>query len=264
MSEEAQISLNPSKPSKLEFEVKIQGLDDMVPAVRFVLMNVGDNMNFSFVCEQTDEAHGWIAKLPTLTQITLDSVKFRVEVIVDGYYFEPASGELSFVRTPDVKMSKNKENRPTVTTSFKVHQDDPIKESSGGGEVTGQIAPTNQLLKPEFEPKTSASVTPVEDEYIDMDKIQPIANISDIASSVTPGTGNHDDSIDTSVFDPKQVAKDIVSRTVGKVERPNTKGSLFRRTSSGKALVPGLEDQETQQTQQSNAEKVKRILGSTE
>lgn len=42
-----------------------------------------------------------------------------------------------------------------------------IIEAAGGPEVTGMYAPTNALLKPEFEPKRSRDFKPKEDEATD-------------------------------------------------------------------------------------------------
>lgn len=262
MADEATISLNPSKPSELDFEVTIQGLDDdELPIVRFVV--IGDNTNYdhSFRCTKIeDEKHGWSVKLPTLDHIEGDSSSFRVEVIVDGYYFEPAQGEISFIKKPDIKIGKKKSSRPTVTTSFKVKQEDePVAEAAGGGDITGQPQITNTLLTPEEEPKQAGPVRPPEDENIDYDKLNP-AKVTDIASSVTPGQGTSDSGL-AADFDPKAAAADIIARTIGKVQRPDKKGSLLNRR-DGKAAIPGLEDAATKREQEAKAAKVKEILGS--
>jgi hypothetical protein len=259
MSDEATISLNPAKTSELDFEVTVQGLDDdEPPVVRFVIVGNESNYDHSFRCSRIeDEKHGWNVKLPVLDHISGDTVPFRVEVIVDGYYFEPAQGEIAFVKKPDIKIGgKKKAARPIVTTSFKVKQDgEAVEEAAGGGEVTGQPQITNSLLVPEFEPKQSGPVRPAEDENIDHDKL------SDIASGVVPGQGTDDTGM-AAVFDPKTTAAAIVARTIGKVQRPEKQGSLFARR-AGKTAIPGLEDAETQREQQNKATKVKEILATT-
>lgn len=256
MADEATISLNPSKPSELDFEVTIQGLDDdELPLVRFVVIGESSNYDHSFRCTKIeDEKHGWSVKLPTLDHIEGDAAPFRVEVIVDGYYFEPAQGEIAFIKKPDIKIGKKKASRPTVTTSFKVKQDDEPVAEAAAGEITGQPQITNTLLVPEEEPKQSGPVRPQEDDNIDHDKLK------DVAKSVTPGQGT-DDAGMAAVFDPKSAAAEIVARTIGKVQRPEKKGSLFNRR-DGKAAIPGLEDAETKREQTEKAAKVKEILGS--
>ena len=257
MSDEATISLNPAKTSELDFEVTVQGLDDdEPPVVRFVIVGDESNYDHSFRCTRIeDEKHGWNVKLPVLDHIPGDTASFRVEVIVDGYYFEPAQGEIAFIKKPDIKIGgKKKAARPTVTTSFKVKQEDEAVEEAAAGEITGQPQITNTLLVPEEEPVQGGPVRPQEDENIDHEKL------SDIASSVTPGQGT-DDSGMAAVFDPKSTAQSIVARTIGNVQRPEKPGSLFNRR-NGKTAIPGLEDADTKAKQQAKASKVKEILGS--
>lgn len=49
---------------------------------------------------------------------------------------------------------------------------DIFNEASGGPEITGQYAPTNQLLKPEFPPKQGRGNKPVEDELVDKARLE--------------------------------------------------------------------------------------------
>lgn len=221
---------------------------------------LGDDSNYdhSFRCTKSaDEKHGWSVKLPSLTHIDGDQASFRVEVIVDGYYFEPAQGEIAFIRQPDIKIgTKKKANRPTVTTSFKVKQDDEQVAEAAAGEITGQPQITNTLLVPEEEPKQAGIVRPQEDENIDYGKIK------DVASSVTPGQGTDDSGL-AMAFDPKSAAADIVARTIGKIQRPDKKGALFNRR-DGRANIPGLESADVKREQAEKTAKIKEILGSTQ
>ena len=70
-------------------------------------------------------------KLPKLTHINSDVAPFRVEVIIDGYYFEPAQGEMTFIKSPDVQFKKSEAKRPSVTTSFVVKQEEDEKRLDG-------------------------------------------------------------------------------------------------------------------------------------
>lgn len=47
-----------------------------------------------------------------------------------------------------------------------------FQEASGGPEITGQYAPTNQLLKPEFEPKQARGNIPKDDEHVDKSRLE--------------------------------------------------------------------------------------------
>lgn len=260
MADEATITLNPSKPSELDFEVTIQGIDDAEPPiVRFVVVDDSTNYDHSFRCTKIeDEKHGWSVKLPVLDQFDRERMPFRVEVIVDGYYFEPATGDIGFIKQPDIKIGKKKSTRPTVTTSFKVKQDDGSVAEAAAGEITGHPQIDNKLLSPEFEPKSSM-VHPQEDENIVFSKSLTV-KAPDIASSVVPGQGTDDSGL-AAEFDPKQTAAAIVAKTIGKVQRPDKKGSLFARK-DGRTAIPGLEDPATKREQELKAARVKEILGS--
>lgn len=258
---EPTIKINPSKPCELEFDVTIQGSDEEKPVVRFVMSGC-EGYDCMFPCEHI-EGSKWRANLPVLTHFTKPTVHFRVEVIIDGYYFEPADGTVQMMTDPSVKVS-SKSSKPKVATSFTVKQRDdkkPVEEASGGGEVTAQYAPTNRLLTPEYEPPQGSVKTAQaekDDQQIDLEKL------ASIASSVTPGESTDPTpDVDLEDFDPKSVAEAIVKNTVGGVQRPTRKGSLFERDSEGRPVVRGLDKPHTKALKQANAAKVKQILGSS-
>lgn len=278
MSDPTTIKINPAKNSDLEFDVLIQGMDHTeLPTVKFAITSEASQCDYVFYCtkmEGDDVKNRWLAKLPALLHIKESTVKFHVEVIIDGYYFEPALGTVILVTDPSVKFQPNV-TKPTVTTSFVVRQDDDppeetpkkkaVKEASGGGEITGQFAPTNDLLKPEFPPPESHVKTPnaeKDDQAIDMKKL---------ASHVLPGEttdpepqeGNNvaDQPDDEEDFDARRVAEEIVRKTLGpSMSRPTTQGSLFKRRADGSAIVEGLDTPAEKAAKVSKAQKVKDIL----
>lgn len=273
MAEEAVIVINPTKTSELEFEVMIQGIDAALPTVRFVIEDAMGGGHFTFPCTKIkDEKTKWSAKLPALKFIDKESIKFHVEVIIDEYYFEPAQGKIDFVNSPVVNFKESKGARPTVTASFTVKQEeDPIEErfaTAGGGETTGQTAPSPVLNVPEEDPSFELNMknrTPVEDEYIDLARLELDDDIDDIASEVIPGQGVQYPEKEKPAFDAKQVAEGIIRSTVGKnpIKTPEKRGSLFARSANGKAIVKGLEDPETKRLREEKAQRVKDILHPT-
>lgn len=260
------IKLNPAKPSTLEFEVMVSGLEGVPPTVRFVIQNVLDGVDWVVNCTKLAKTK-WQAAFPALTGITADTADFVVEVIVDEYYFKPAEGKIHFVNTPDVSFTPKVGPKPSVTTSFTVKQDEekpPVKESAGGGEITGQFAPTNDLLQVEEDPEAGESHVKVaqaelDDQYIDQTRID------DIADEIQPGEGKQyaQDDGKEDEFDPKKVAESILQQSFGLgvshrgVEK---RGSLFKRDASGKAIVPGLENPAQKKALTERDQKVKEIL----
>ena len=250
MDKNSSISINPAKPSELEFEVTVQGLDDETPKVRFVVVTSTDTGDLLFNCTKCEAENTWCAKLPKLDHIESDSVPFRVEVIIDGYYFEPAEGDIAFIKAPDVQFAKKEKARPTVKTSFVVKQDDDTKTKSKEKKVSeASDDPTNTLLVPETDPafddtvgKPATGEKKVPDEAV---------NIEDIASDVTAGLNGIDG------------AGELIRTVPPKLERPEKPGSLFKRASNGKAMIPGLEDTETKAKLDAKAAKVRDILKAT-
>ncbi len=283
MSEATTIKINPAKNSDLEFDVMIQGMDNNEPpVVKFASTSEAAGCDYAFRCtkvEGEETKHRWLAKLPALQHIKESEVKFHVEVIVDGYYFEPAMGTVILVTEPGVKFQPNV-TRPTVTTSFTVRQEedkpeekpaekteDKSKEDDKGEEdeqvtITGQYAPTNGLLKPEFPPpqshvKTAQAVK--DDQAIDMSKL---------ASHVVPGQttdpepqDDGKDEGDEDGFDPARVAEQIVRSTVEQIEKPTTQGMFFKRRNDGSPIVEGIDTGKDAAAKRAKADKVKQILG---
>jgi hypothetical protein len=273
---EPTIKINPAKACEIEFEVSVQGSEvSEPPIVRFVMSGC-DEYLCTFECVKV-EGVKWSVKIPPLSHFTKTTVPFHVEVIVDGYYFEPAEGTVQLITNPSVKFQPVVSAKPTVTTSFTVKQDDEkpakpekkVSEAASAATITGQYAPTNGLLKPEEEP-TQSSVkignATKDDEHIDHTRL------SDISSSVLPGEttdpepqrGNNEPSGeegDDEEFDPKRVAEGIVSRTIGgSAQKPTTQGTLFKRGKDGKAVIEGIDSPAAKAEKASKAAKVKEIL----
>lgn len=114
------IKVNNTKETNLEFDIAIQGLmEDTNPNtdVRFVVKNVNNKYNLSVKCNR-NENNKWVANLPAL-QLESKTQPFQIEVIVDGYYFAPASGTLEVLNEPKVKIKEEASKKQIkVTASF--------------------------------------------------------------------------------------------------------------------------------------------------
>ena len=142
------------------------------------------------------------------------------------------------------------------------------------GEITGQYAPTNQLLVPEEEPKQSSIRSGQQGSVIKMDSQvdRSKLGLADIGSTVTPGvtdnlpqTGNRDQPHVgapgvVEPFDPRRVAKSIVSSMLGNIRTPAISGKLFNRDKNGNVIVPGLDTPTQRDAKLHNAELVRTIL----
>lgn len=143
------ISINPSKSSTFEFDVSVQGVaQDNPPSVRFIIEDVFEGCDVSINCSKV-RGSKWAVDLPSDLKLTEDSYKFRLEVVVNEYYFEPAEGTIEIVKEPDVQFTEDV--KPVVTTSF------------GSVEVLEeQDAPVELLEEPETVEESVEDAPPVE------------------------------------------------------------------------------------------------------
>jgi len=284
------IKINPLKKTDLEFDVSIQGLDSDQPViVRFVIVDVG-GCDRSFPCSRVkDSKNTWLAKLPALPEVGKDNCQFRVEVIVDEYYFEPATGIIElFVQKPEVSTSFNvkqeKSDKPKVSTSFNVKQEEEeekketppkkkekLDEISGGPVTTWATIPTGgtNFSKPELPPLESSAKTSdhsrADDDNIDLDAIfDEDMDDADDLFDVTPGEGvsypQDDGKQDRSA---RQIASDLIRGVMGSVQKPRqsqSQRSLFQRNEHGQITDNGFEPEEIRLQKKLNAAKVSKIL----
>jgi hypothetical protein len=266
---DANIRVNNARECELEFEVNIQGISVDAPEnaaqVRFVITSV-HNGNLSFPCDRrADSTTKWFVKLPPLPVLseTANTHMFRIEVIIDGYYFEPASGNLIVLRDPEVSLSKVA--KPTVTAKIespdkdkakpaeelkkegpedKKEEDEVEEDFSGGGvQIDQQPSPNLSLLVPEFPPENDAEG----DEHAK-------------GHVRWPDEGSEDSPV---VEEPEEedLAEQTIRETVGKPKKPTKPGFLFNRDKGGKTVVSGLEpDQKTKKRLAEKADAVKKAL----
>jgi hypothetical protein len=104
------LQLNSSRPAEFEFDVQVQGISlEAAPQVRFAIL--APLYAFTFPCDRVSDTK-WKVCLPTLEGTLSEAhYPFRVEVIADGYYFEPAVGTVAIVTNPKVAVGQN---RPTA------------------------------------------------------------------------------------------------------------------------------------------------------
>jgi len=177
---DALIRVNNTKECELEFDVTIQGISVDSPEnaaqVRLVITNVHGG-DLAFKCERrADSTTKWFVKLPPLPMLssTTNAHAFHMEVIIDGYYFEPAAGNLILLKDPEVSVSNT--SKPKVTANIRQSsqedqtsekekkQEDPVdtkdakedkkdekveeRAAQAAGNLDGQSAPTTALLTP--------------------------------------------------------------------------------------------------------------------
>lgn len=171
--------LNLNKPSILEFEVDIKGVDLNKPiTVRFNF--TVNEITYSFNAKQDiKDKKNWTVIIPKMKEIPKTTYPFKIEVISDGYFFEALKGAVNVeqdepfakaeVKTPEKKVDvvKKEEVKKEVKEEIKSNSDSVVKE-----EV--KIIPnTKPIINKDVETKTKKII---EDLQSKKDNIkQPIA-----------------------------------------------------------------------------------------
>ncbi len=94
------VTIVEGRENTLEFDININGANKKTPVVRFVIEK--NPIDYTFQCINEEDST-WIVTIPILTEFKKKAYPFRIEVIVDGYYFEPFHGTADIVAEPTVK-----------------------------------------------------------------------------------------------------------------------------------------------------------------
>lgn len=103
------ISIVKTRDNQLEFDINITGAQKKEPTVRLVIEH--GKVNYTFDCSNL-KGDKWVCAIPPLPQLTRKSYPFRLEVIIDGYFFEPYRKTLNIIPEPVVKSGKVAEKHP--------------------------------------------------------------------------------------------------------------------------------------------------------
>jgi len=132
------ITISNTKANILEFDVEINGVDTADMAVRFIIE--ASSMELGFDSKKGDKTK-WSVEIPALAILEKTSYPFHIDIIVDGYYFEPLCGSVNVVGEHTVYASKPE----NITLSpGKPKLEDIIKTTKGK-----EIPPKTETIKPE-------------------------------------------------------------------------------------------------------------------
>ena len=108
------ITIVNTRANPLDFDIAIQGVDSKDAQVKFVIET--NPVQFGFPCTR-GEGEKWHVELPPLPQIEQVSYNFHIEIVVDGYFFEPYRGTINVTAEPTVNASEVSKARPSVTVT---------------------------------------------------------------------------------------------------------------------------------------------------
>lgn len=149
------ILLNLNKPSKLEFEVDITGIDTSKAVdVRFCI--IVNEITYSFKAKQDEKNKNiYVVEIPVLKDIPKTTYPFKIEVISDGYYFEALKGAVNITVDPlakvtpkNIEYKKNdleKNNEPKEKIVNDTKKDDVINVKSKNEEIINNLENKNNI-----------------------------------------------------------------------------------------------------------------------
>lgn len=100
------VTIDNTKEQQLELEMTIQGIDG-TKETKLCFVIESENMYFGFKAEK-GEGDNWVVNLPKLPMLARTTYDYKIVVVSDGYYFEPASGIVTVVGPRDVYSSEPK------------------------------------------------------------------------------------------------------------------------------------------------------------
>ena len=104
------VSITNSRETELQFDISVEGVDVTTMEARFVIE--ADGVQYSFDCKQGDEAAKWVVKIPPMPHLKHGEYDFHIEIITNGYYFNPYHGTVKVTPEPTVSKSEVKNDKP--------------------------------------------------------------------------------------------------------------------------------------------------------
>jgi len=95
------ITITNVRKNDLDFDLSIEGIEDANAKVRFVIKT--DKVDFAFPC--TRDGAKWSVEIPEMVQLERTMYPFCIEVVCEGYFFEPMKGQVNVVGSADIYAS---------------------------------------------------------------------------------------------------------------------------------------------------------------
>ena len=132
-------TINQHKENYFNFDMTVDGLNADDADVRFVIKYKPD-LSLVFPCEH-ESGSRWTVDMPPVPMLDATAYNFVIEVVIDGYYFEPFRGLLNVVGTPEVYVSKPEQ------TSTKKRTPLEVKAPGSGDRIKGREKGIEQIAR---------------------------------------------------------------------------------------------------------------------
>lgn len=253
------IAINFVTGQSVQFDVSIEGLDDNTPDVRFVISGATVGYDVTLPCEHVDD-NTWVVEVPKLPVKKAATLSFKIEIVVDGYYFVPAKGEIKATTGPTVSVKNTKVTAiQTIAAESTSHVDLPISSSSVSSAVDDPSVDAAREVE---------EVVPVE--YIDSTAPHieelPVVETDEVADYVSQPAEltQLSEMLEASpapTFNPKDAAQRAIQSVLGGVVvRPERPGSVLTRDAKGRVVGAGVETAEVTQERLERSRRVREML----
>ena len=116
------VTITNTKENILDFQIDINGVNPDDMKVRFVVeTNLAE---FGFVAVKEDKK--WVVTIPPLPILEKTAHNFRIDVIVDGYYFEAMRGMLNVTGSVDLYTTTPKNITAVPIQTDPSQQEEPV------------------------------------------------------------------------------------------------------------------------------------------
>lgn len=169
------ITIINGRENTLEFDIDIQGANKKKPVVRFVVEN--KSISYTFQCKHSED-NDWTVIIPIIPELKNKPHPFRIEVIVDGYYFEPFRGTAEVLAEPEVKTKDVNNTQPDKPVISSVN----VKNS----DKSTKPEPKKEKASVETDKKKTTKVKEVKEEGVEPIEVEetpsPLEDFKDMAS----------------------------------------------------------------------------------
>ena len=124
---DTKVSITNSRENELQFDITVEGTSVKDMRARFVIKT--DGVEYVFPCKQSDKARRLTVIIPKMAHLKTGEYDFYIEVITNGYYFDPYKGKLEVTPEPTVTQTDVRKRLPVpVIKAVKVKGEDEPEE----------------------------------------------------------------------------------------------------------------------------------------
>ena len=164
------ITITNTKQNIIEFEADVNGVDRENIKARFCIET--SDMDLVFPCKRLD--HKWEVTIPPCSILERTAYNFYIDIIADGYYFEPMRGTVNVVGSPEI-YTTDPQNKTVGPASKPDDKETEIVFTTGNSD----IKPT-ETKKKAGEEGIAAIAKRLMSQQVQEEKTKPVGKDNDV------------------------------------------------------------------------------------